>query len=850
VEQSLRLEAERDAVPRARRFVQQLLSGSAAAGLTDDVELVVTELVTNALIHAEPPLQVAVEVHGDVVRVEVADGSRLAPLRSVAAEDAMTGRGLSLVEALSAGWGVEPRGSGKVVWARLTIDTEPGRVEAGADVDVDIDDVLAQWPDLADTAGPIPGVRRHTATIGGVPTELLLAAKAHVDNLVREFTLAEAGAVAGQTAMMSPHLRELISRVTQGFAEARLSIKRQALAAAAEGHDRTTLVLNLPLEAAEAGRAYLAALDEADAYARAARLLTLESRPEHRALRRWYVSALADQLQAAARGEAAGPSRSFEHFLLEEVAAISAAQRSLHRTERLQSVTAALAGAASATDVAATVVAEVVAALGASGGGLLVPDANDHLDVPGAVGYEDELIDRLRRERQDANLPAAVVMRTRLPVWLESRQERDARFPELTGLEPNTVSMCAVPLIVSGHMLGALRFSFATARLFDMDERAFVEAIAAQAAQALERGRLSAAERAARADAEALAARLEVLQRVTEALAAAKTTGDVAEVIARQSAQTLGASLSALCIAEDQFTLAVVGMHGGRPETRARWTSFPIEANLPASEAFRTGKAVLVSGKQELEQRFPELAGLTDADHALVCLPISTADQRIGVLALSFDATHHPVDGDELEVVTTMAHQCAVALERTELLAAERAARERSTVVAEAAIGLAASTDSEAVARSLADILVPTLADWAVVCRISDDTVEVAAAAHRDPDRSAHLLQLQREHPLDRSATGGVGEVLRTRRSIRYSRMPGEIRSRTIRSVEDSELARDIEPHSGIAVPMTVGDRMLGAVALARVQGEAFSEHDLRLAELIATYAAVAIQRAESRTAD
>ncbi len=78
-------------------------------------------------------------------------------------------------------------------------------------------------------------------------------------------------------------------------------------------------------------------------------------------------------------------------------------------------------------------------------------------------------------------------------MWIESRQERDDRFPELVGLEATTVSMCAVPLVVQDRRLGALRFSFTEARLFDEEERRFVLALAAQTAQALERTQLQQA---------------------------------------------------------------------------------------------------------------------------------------------------------------------------------------------------------------------------------------------------------------------------------------------------------------------------------------------------------------------
>jgi serine phosphatase RsbU (regulator of sigma subunit) len=110
--------------------------------------------------------------------------------------------------------------------------------------------------------------------------------------------------------------------------------------------------------------------------------------------------------------------------------------------------------------------------------------------VPGTVGYDDGLVDRLREESPDAELPAAFALRTGTPVWIESRDERDRRFPELSNLERGTVSTCAVPLLAGDHRLGALRFSFPQPRLFDEDERRFVLALAAQTAQALHRAQL------------------------------------------------------------------------------------------------------------------------------------------------------------------------------------------------------------------------------------------------------------------------------------------------------------------------------------------------------------------------
>jgi hypothetical protein len=386
-------------------------------------------------------------------------------------------------------WGVQPRvGGGKTVWAEF----QPSRTDSHEAPDVGLGALIDDWEDTHSADGS----ETYTVVLGDVPTDLLIAAKAHIDNLVREFTLA-ASAVRGADAAPE-HLPELIRTVVHEFSDARDAIKRQALSAAARGEARTRLTLRLHASAAEAGEAYLAGLDEADTFARAARLLTLETPPAHRLFRRWYVEAVVRQLRELVAGRTPAMVVPFETRMLEEIQRLAILQRITDRAARLQRVTAALAKARTPEDVAFVVVSQGVAALDASGGSLVVPaEDGKHIAVPGAVGYGETLIDALREEAIDAPLPAATALRTGQAIWLESREERDRQFPTLRGIEAATVSMCAVPLVMAGRTLGALRFSFSTRRLFDDDERSFVLALAAVTAQTLLRTETYAAERKA-----------------------------------------------------------------------------------------------------------------------------------------------------------------------------------------------------------------------------------------------------------------------------------------------------------------------------------------------------------------
>jgi len=478
-----------DAARAGRHFVEAQVRARVADQLFDDVALVAAELLANAGQHGTPPIVVCISGDGSNLRLEVRDGSPRSPVRPSHSLTNMTGRGLSLVEAVTTRWGFEREpGGGKVVWAEFDTDAE---LDERA-IDDDLDAILEAWEDDPDHWAE----QRYEVILGDVPTDLLIEAKAHIDNVVREFSLAGAAGVGD--ADLPDHLAGLVTTVVHGFSDARDAIKRQALVAARKGAVRTRLVLNLPLSAADAGEAYLAALDEADGYSRAARLLTLETPPDHRLFRRWYVEGVVQQLRDLAAGHRPLPVPPFEERLVDEVRRLASLQRVSERAARLQRVTAALARARTPEDVAAVVISEGVEAMGASGGGMLVPAGDgEHVLVPGVVGYGAELVESLREERLDAPLPAATALRTGRSIWLESQDERDREFPALRGFESATVSMCAVPLIVAGRPIGALRYSFAGRKLFDENERAFVEALAAMTAQTLQRTEIYQAEREA-----------------------------------------------------------------------------------------------------------------------------------------------------------------------------------------------------------------------------------------------------------------------------------------------------------------------------------------------------------------
>lgn len=158
------LRAEPGSVPRARRYVEQVLTRWGLDDLVWTATLLVSELTTNACLHARTPLTVSLARTEDgAVRMGVDDGSAAAPQMRHYAEQSTTGRGMRLVASLSARWGVEQRSGGKSVWVELGPSPEGARDDA----EPDVEDLLNRFRDDVDVepAGePTGTVKRGTAS--------------------------------------------------------------------------------------------------------------------------------------------------------------------------------------------------------------------------------------------------------------------------------------------------------------------------------------------------------------------------------------------------------------------------------------------------------------------------------------------------------------------------------------------------------------------------------------------------------------------------------------------------------------------------------------------------------------
>ena len=346
-----------------------------------------------------------------------------------------------------------------------------------------------------------------------------------------------------------------------------------------------------------------------------------------------------------------------------------------------------------------------------------------------------------------------------------------------------------------------------------------------------ERAHLLAVERATRAEAETVAMRLRGLQAVTTSLIRAVDARSVAEAVLHEGVPAVGGVTGSICLlADDGKTVEIVLEVGYEDDVKERWATFPLDADVPASEAIRTGEMVLLNGPDDRDDRYPVFRGTPmrrAAAHAVVPL-IDEDGTAFAAMAVGFP---EPRDFNDAErrILSALAAQAATALRRAALyeeaeasataerearLAAERA-QERLAFLAEASSELASSVlDLETTLARAVDLAVPRLADGCAIHLVDErGEAHAVAVSHRDQGEAQALGA-----PAHTGDRAGVGAVSRTG-------IP------------------EVGPYRA-CLPLRSQSRILGTLSLVAEGERRIDGADLQLAEQLAVRAGVAIENA------
>lgn len=256
----------------ARRFLEGVLAGADLDTLYT-AQLLTSELVTNAVLHAGTDIEVrAWETDGRIhVRVYDEMASRL-PIPHDQAPDAGTGRGLHMVEHLSAACGVEVSAGGKTVWFELW--PNPNDLKPGA-----------TW------AVPRPAVGQGvTVALADVPVGLSRAAQRHRAALLREarLILISRRAIPGVTADDIRDVGDLNDLLDSSLSQA---------ASRDPAAGTLSFDIAVPRESGPVALRLSEVIDVLNDAARGGRLLTRPSLPEVRRLRKWMLGQVAEQVK-------------------------------------------------------------------------------------------------------------------------------------------------------------------------------------------------------------------------------------------------------------------------------------------------------------------------------------------------------------------------------------------------------------------------------------------------------------------------------------------------------------------------------------------------------------------------
>jgi PAS domain S-box-containing protein len=475
------------------------------------------------------------------------------------------------------------------------------------------------------------------------------------------------------------------------------------------------------------------------------------------------------------------------------------AREARRRLETLSEIAVALSKARSRSEVAATVVELGMVAASADTCTLYVLDeTKSALELVGERGVSPDVVDEIRTmTASSGNPPMWQAFASGTSLWVENEADYAAIFPAISTMKARGArakAFWSVPLIAEGSPVGLLGMGFYAPRTFSLDERTFVATLGHQCAQALLR--------ALRREGEEEAQRwfTTTLRSIGDAVIATDPEGRVTFVnpVAEQltgypEKDAIGRHL------DDVFRVF------------SEQTGLPVES--PVARVLREGSIVGLANHTVLRSRNGREVPIDDSG-----APIRSDDGKLhGVVMVFRDVTHEKID------------------------------RVRREFLARAGEALVSSLDYQSILRTVADLAVPTIADFCTIDILepgANAPVQVAMA-HVDPAKIRVAKELAERYPRDPNAPRGVTQVCRTGKSEIYLELPAGLLESLAQDAEHVRLVKELRLESVIIVPLRVRGRTLGAMTFVYAEsGRRYTDGDLVFAEDFARRAAMAIENA------
>jgi GAF domain-containing protein/anti-sigma regulatory factor (Ser/Thr protein kinase)/PAS domain-containing protein len=338
----------------------------------------------------------------------------------------------------------------------------------------------------------------------------------------------------------------------------------------------------------------------------------------------------------------------------------ASAERASERLGHLHRITAALAQAVTADEVARAIAVEGGAAFGADAAATqLLSDDGSELELSTATGHLTELIGRYGRLSTEQEVPAVAAIRSAQVLWFESAADLGVRYPDHAQVRAGLEAVGFIPLIGREGPLGLLTVSFEHPRSLSEEDRALIDVLLQQCGQALERARLYEREQDARRRAESATRRLDQLQTIVEASLSAQSVDELLHDLLVHVRRILHADRAAILVLDEAGSALNIRAAVGRDAEVEKEIHVPLGHGI-AGRIAATGEPRIVPDLAQVEV---VSSYLRDAGGSLIGVPLTVSGRVLGVMHVS-SLELSAFTEDDLELLVLAADRAALAFER------------------------------------------------------------------------------------------------------------------------------------------------------------------------------------------
>jgi diguanylate cyclase (GGDEF)-like protein/PAS domain S-box-containing protein len=386
------------------------------------------------------------------------------------------------------------------------------------------------------------------------------------------------------------------------------------------------------------------------------------------------------------------------------------------------------------------------------------------------------------------------------------------------------IALLGVPLIWLGQVIGVINvLDIVENRHFSDDDLELLTMFANQAAIAIENARLYK-------DAQRRAEEAETLRLATSTVAATLHQDESIERILEQLARVVAYDRASVQLLRNGY-LEIVGGRGWVEKSKIVGTRFPIPGDNPNTVVIENRRPYILPDTTGSNYSFVE--AFQSHIRSWLGVPLIVHDRIIGMFAVDSETTNYFTQ-DHARLVSAFADQVAIAIENARLYQEAREAAERRAILHQASQEVVITNlDPERIYTTIHQAAAKLMPSEAFVISLLNESTHMIDAVYLvDHLGRAPLLTI----PAHR---GISGRVINTGKSLYIEDMLEKLDSIDSIRYGDKEEVRSI-----LAVPMRLGDKVIGMLSTQSYQPYAYTSEDEHLLEMLASYAAIALDNA------